>query len=270
MTLKRIALIGDLHCGDYTGLWHPDYIVEGGQWTNNPGQRYLYECWQDLLKWYPKKLDAVIVNGDAVAGENLAERGAKLVTTDIKEQAYCASMLLDPLRNRTDKFWVIRGTPYHENRKAEGPETLGDDLEATKWPDGKWSGMWLVAQLDDVILDVSHEIPFGFIYMSTALEREGTWSRKDKAGKNTNGKRIVVIRSHRHEYRIVGGLTRNLDDIEISVPCFQLQTELAQRKSPNKLVPDIGGILLEIDRGENGIRVLRRCYKHPVKEIIKI
>lgn len=270
--MKRIAVVSDLHVGDYTGLWHPDYVLEGGRWKSNKGQRYLYRCWQDLLEWYPKELDAVIVNGDATAGENPAERGAKLVTTDVKHQAWCAAMLLDPLRQRTEKFYVVRGTPYHENKKAEGPELLGRDLEAMEWPDGCYSGMWLVADIEGMgtILDISHAIPRGLVYMSTTLEREGMWARWDKAGKGVYRKRVVVIRSHRHELRMTMGMTQGLDDIEVGTPCLQIQTDYAIRKSPNKLVPDLGGILLEIEEGENGIRVLKRMYKHPRKEVVVI
>lgn len=273
--MKRIAIVSDLHVGDYAGLWHPDYVLEGGGgWKNNPAQRYLLRIYQDLLDWYPERLDAVIINGDVTAGENPAERGARLVTTDIKDQAHCAAMLLDPLRQRTEKFWVIRGTPYHIGRKAEGPEALGQDLEAMKWPDGRYSGMWLVGKVEgtNVVLDVSHEIPQTLVYMSTSLEREGVWARRDRRGKGISGKHIIMIRSHRHEWRITGGVTQTLEDIAVGTPCFQIQTPFAIRKSPNKLVPDLGGILIEINEEaeDNAIKVLKRLYKHPRKEVVVI
>ena len=272
--MKRIAVVSDLQTGDYSGLWHPDYVLEGGSWKSNKWQRYLWRIWQDLMGWYPDTLDAVFVNGDGTAGENPRERGARLVTTNLIYQGECAATLLDPLRQRTDKFYVLRGTPYHAGKKAEGPEAIGKDLGAEKWPDGRYSGMWFTGKVDgtNVMLDIAHEIPHRLVHITTGLEREGKWSRQDKRNKGVARHHIVGVRSHGHQFALTVILTGAYENIWVETPCFQIQTPFAIRKSPNKLVPDLGGILIEIDEGakENAVRILKRIYQHPKKEIITI
>lgn len=275
--MKYIPIVSDLHVGDYSGLWHPDYVLEGGTWKSNKWQRYLYRIYQDLLEWfggYSSWFDAVFVNGDGTAGENPAERGARLVTGNLGYQGESAAMLLDPLRQLTDKFFVIRGTPYHEGKKVEGAETIGKDLDAMKWPDGRYSGMWFTGLVEgtNVMLDIAHAIPHRLVYTTTGLEREGAWSRMDKRGKGVARKHIVGVRSHGHTYALTETLTDTYENLWVETPCFQIQGPHPMKTSPNKLVPDLGGILIEIDEEaeENGVRILKRTYRHPKKEIVLI
>jgi hypothetical protein len=44
--MKRIAVVSDLQCGSIFGMLPPDFMTgEGVPKLQNPGQRYLWECW---------------------------------------------------------------------------------------------------------------------------------------------------------------------------------------------------------------------------------
>jgi len=255
----RILYVSDLHVGDYFGLWLPSYRLEGGGWDKNSGQAYLLDCWNDALEWAPKRVDMFVVGGDANAGENPAEGSTHNVTTDCLAQAGCAAELLKPLAKRAPKgeTYLLAGTPYHEGRRSDGVKALAVYLKdyAHIWKSQEQYGWWLRKAIGDTILDASHAIPQTLVYDSTPLEREGQWALRNRDDREM----VLVVRSHRHIYRVTKGAV----DYCISTPCWQLQTPHAIQKSPNKLIPSLGLVLIEIEKGENGITDKARLYKHP-------
>jgi len=254
----NILVVSDGHEGDYVGLWLPSFEIEGGKWVPNKAQKYLQRCWDDAMQWLPGKFDIVFLNGDMVAGENLAEQGARLVTSDTMEQVNCAVERLKPLRDRADQFRVLRGTPYHEGKKTPAAEPLAKAIGADKWKNGAYSGYWYRKVHAGHIIDVTHHLPAALVYKSTMLEREGSWALRNRE----KDLPILLIRSHLHEFH-----RHDTDNtVEIITPCWQMQGPYGIKRSPNKMFPDLGLVWIEIEEGkeENEVHIHKRLYKHPM------
>lgn len=61
---ETIAFLGDIHAGSWWGLW-PRSRLPGDGFL---GPRYLLDCWDDLQRRWPKKLDLLILAGDLIEG----------------------------------------------------------------------------------------------------------------------------------------------------------------------------------------------------------
>lgn len=57
---ETIAFVGDIHAGSWWGLWPRDLLPERGF----VGVRYLLDCWEDLLRRWPRRIDLLILSGD--------------------------------------------------------------------------------------------------------------------------------------------------------------------------------------------------------------
>ena len=41
----------------------------------NVGQEYLWECWKHFIQDVPPRIDVLVINGDAIDGQNVKEQG---------------------------------------------------------------------------------------------------------------------------------------------------------------------------------------------------
>jgi hypothetical protein len=102
-------------------------------------------------------------------------------------------------------------------------------------------------------------------YRATAMDREMQWSAMTgKDDRKGMPKADFLIRSHVHFFL---GLEHSSKQGVIT-PCWQLQTKFMRKNSVSRMLPDIGGLLLEVDgqakeRGEAPCRVLKELYRLP-------
>jgi hypothetical protein len=246
--MRRGVVVSDLHCGSFYGMLPPDYITfEGVPKIQNPGQKYLWECWLDFVSRVETfGPDFVIVNGDCVDGPQKKNAGAELSLPSPKDQKDACIKTLKVLRSISAKakWYFTQGTPYHTGHFGEAEEDIAEAMDATAYPSvgsGKLCREVLTLWVEDVLLEAAHHISFSSTYKSTPLEKEAqaTWMA---AATHQLPIPDLQIRSHVHHFRHLGHPTGGI----LTTPCWQLQTRFARKNSTRRLLPDIGGTLLTI------------------------
>jgi len=267
----RLAWFSDLHVGSTVGLWPGKHRIEGGgTYEANAYQKWLYECWQDAVAEI-QSLDGPVIgvlNGDVIQGVNM--RDGQLITNKIDIQVQAAQKLLAPLIERFDKFYMIRGTEWHEGKASEHVEILGQLLGAEPDPaSGQYSRWEMYLEVaPDVVIHTAHHIGTSSVpwYEATVPLREllmqlAELSRffVDKAPQVK-----LVMRSHRH--RGIGVWAP--PDIQVYVtPAWQLKTAFAHKRATATL-PQIGYMLVEWDGTD--LTVKPRVYPLPPPDIERL
>jgi hypothetical protein len=234
----------------------------------NPGQKYLWECWQDAAERMGE-LDALVMNGDAVDGAQHMQRGTELCMSIPADQASAAEATLRYLWKATGKpkIYFIQGTEYHDSRAGREMEIVAMSMGATTYAGlgtGRYSHDILDLEVDGVVLNFMHGISCGGgLYRATAPDREGVWSAL--AGKEGKSPRAdCVIRSHAHSYVHVEHASKHI----VVSPCWQLQTRFMRKNSAYRMIPDIGYLVIHVDGqakklGADPCRIEKRLYPLP-------
>jgi len=273
VTKLHLVFFSDLHVGSSVGLWPDTFPVdEGGTYRGSPAQRWLLRCYQDALKEV-QALDGpviVVVNGDPIQGVHA--RDAQLVTSRWDVQAKACGVLLAPLAARADKFYMVRGTEWHEGRAAEHSEGLAEGLGAVKHPTTlarTWWELYLelpaVKRRDRVVVHAAHHIGASSVpnYEATIPLRE-LLIQLSELGRHFGTKAPDVrlsVRSHRH--RMVGVWVP--PDMQVWVtPSWQLKTAFTYKRA-GVLLPHIGWLRAEWDGREIVMRP--RFYRLPLPHI---
>lgn len=271
--MKRIVVVSDLHAGSFYGLLPPSFTTyEGVVKALNPGQEYLWQCWTDFtdrISHY--NIDAVLVNGDVVDGPQRRSEGAELSLPAPQDQVKAAMRTLRLLQNRAGaaKWYFTQGTPYHVANFGQYEEQVASELDAQRFfsvgvGDLCREVLWL--DVEGVIIEAAHHISVstGF-YRLTALDREMQWSALS-AKDATKGvpKADLVIRSHVHYFSSGEHASKQ----GVTTPCWQLQTRYMRKASVGRMMPDIGGLIIEVDgeaklKGEAPCRIVKELYKLP-------
>jgi hypothetical protein len=273
--IKRIGVVSDLHCGSIFGMMPPHFMAsDGRECKQNPGQAYLWECWEDAAK-HMGKFDALIVNGDVVDGCQFRQGGMEFCLPMREDQAAAAEHCLRYLWKKIGKprLYFIQGTEYHDARVGREVEVIARNLGAVKYRGlgtGRYSREVLDLQIDGTIINFAHGISAsGGLYRATAPDREGVWSAlAGKAGKSP--KADCVVRSHIHSYVHVEHASKHI----VITPCWQLQTRFMRRNSAYRMIPDIGFVVITVDdqakqKGGDPCRIEKRLYPLPPMRPVK-
>jgi hypothetical protein len=237
----------------------------------NPGQEYLWQCWEylrDKVRSLP--IAAVVVNGDIVDGRQQAQRGTELCLPLIEDQAAAAEQtlryLLSGIASRP-KLYMTQGTEYHDAKAGREVEVVARMLGARPYRGlgtGRHCREVLDLDVDGVVVNFSHGISVsGGLYRATSPDREGVWSAL--AGKEGKLPRAdVVVRSHAHYFVHVEHASKHI----VITPCWQLQTRYMRRNSVYRMLPDIGAVLVWIDgerkqRKEDGVIIEKILFDLP-------
>lgn len=258
--MKRILVDSDLQVGSLWGLspnpflkTMPGQPEEKMSITPNAGQKYLLECWKAKIAALPPRIDACVLNGDMIDGMQWKQRGMEAMSTDIGDQLHNAEKLLMMQKSKVKKWYVIRGSDYHE--KIEGvraPDILAEYLGVGRSYDV------LNLNVEGKIINFAHAIgtTAGF-YLATPLNQQAMWgSLMGNSGKTP--KADLIVRSHVHNYASLEfGKVK-----AITTPGWQLQTPYAREKNYYRWIPDIGSVILEVD--SEGVTVRKLKYDHPI------
>jgi hypothetical protein len=230
---KTIAFVGDLHVGSYTGIPAPWWLPRDEHRCS--AARYMLRCWRQLLRQWPRQIDALFLMGDLIDGKQPKSACTGVFSASFEEQVDGAIEVLAPLVRRARVVYRVWGTPYHEG--FEG--ALGKLDAAFGIPRSR------VAQDHEVlingnVLNVAHHPSGGAcIYKGTALDKEAVWSAVAAAEGKVNSPRWIV-RAHQHCYAEQHGECRSV----ISCPCFQLPTPHALKQNYWRWRPSLGGLLM--------------------------
>ena len=271
--MKRLAVISDLQCGSIFGMLPPGFITsEGIPKLQNAGQKYLWECWidfNDRLKEF--KPDAIIMNGDANDGNQRKQEGTELSLNLLVDQIRAAVTCLTVTKKRAPnaKWYFTRGTAYHVGQAGQYEEEIAKQIGAEKYSSvgtGIYVREILWLNVEGVIIEAAHHIGVsqGF-YRLTQLDKEMQWSAM-AAKDDTKGvpKADLLIRSHVHNFQHAEHASKQ----GLVTPCWQLQTSFMRKGSTYRMLPDIGGVFIEIDgkakeRGKPPCRILKELYPLP-------
>ena len=268
---KSILNIGDLQSGSIWALWHPQLTDIGEKTIGlNEAQKYLWECWEHFLKWVDEHpLDGIVFGGDLFEGQQPKDGGRTLMAIDHRWQRRNLEHLLEPLKQKPVKKYVIRGSAYHES--PDDVEGIAEWLGAEKDPEtGDYTFEYLFLDVEGKVINFFHEIsPSVGFYVTTALERENMWSR-------INSPKMVKrpvdynIRFHIHQ---ATGVSHSATATQIC-PGWQLQTKYMRRKprSMYRMLPEIGGMILIVNGEDNSepFRVKKMTYDLPAYSVIPL
>jgi len=249
---ETIAFLGDIHAGSWWGLW-PRSRLPGDGFL---GPRYLLDCWDDLQRRWPKKLDLLILAGDLIEGPQRRSGGHGVFSVSDKEQVEGAISLLRPFARRAERIIRITGTPYHD-----GP---GDPLIALDYAlEVAHTTQVLDLKLPEGILNVAHH-PMGgaTLYTGTQVDREGLWSTIASGAHRTHDARWIV-RAHRHHWLHQASETKDV----VLLPAWQLATPYAVKANYWRYQPSLGGVLMRRDPAAwGGYRFDPQLYALPLQE----
>lgn len=268
---NRVVVFSDLHVGSVVGLWAEGQPLEGGGlYMPNKFQRWLLECWQhtvdEIRRMRPKPI--VVANGDIIQGTN--PRDGQLVTSNKGIQVGAAFKLLEPVARVARKFYLIRGSEWHEGKAAEDVEILGEMLGAVpNESTGQYTWWELYLSLgqpgdpekESPVIHFAHHIGASSVawYEATVPLRDlllflaELWRFFGRQAPNVEG----AVRSHRHRYIRVD-LPPNLH--AVVTPSYQLKTAFSHKKA-SAMLPMIGYAILEYDGSEVDVR--KRIFPLP-------
>jgi len=270
---KFLLVISDLHVGSAYALMPKGFRASTGATVSlNTGQEYLWECWQHFLGLLPQKIDVLVINGDAVEGQNLAEECRFLAEVDPNFQARAAAELLAPVLSQVvsvDKqrqVYMSRGSRYHTGRGATTEETLGLLLAAVPGPDGRHTRPWFHLTMGGVLFDIAHHQSVTIRYRGMPLEREiGFFLERTARRGDRLPAELVIVRSHTHS-----GYRRYEENhrMAVATPAWKLQDDFAaMSKYPNRFASDdIGAVGFRVSGGH--VAIEKNLYPHPaVQEV---
>jgi hypothetical protein len=276
---KAIVVVADTHVGSIFGMLPPNFKTSGDIIQPlNEGQKFLWECWLQFVKWVGESVKpvAVVLNGDIMDGSQDKQKGCELAIPLHRDQVPAAVEVLKPLKDVTgDAAWLlVQGTPYHGGVAGGTDDSLAEALGCIPYPGygtGRFSREALDLDIDGVQLNFAHGISTTTgLYRATAIDRETLWAAL--AGKEGKAlKSDCIVRSHMHCYLQVEHPTKH----GVITPCWQLQTRHMRKNSLYRFIPDIGGIILWFDpdlkkNGEDPIRISKKLYPLPKPKATKL
>jgi len=258
-----------MHCGSVFGMLPPDFFTsDGREMPQNAGQRFLWQCWVDMAE-NVGHIDALIVNGDMIDGEDMKSRATNLCLTRPEDQSEAAVQILNYLLKKIHhpKTYCVMGTPYHDSPSGREAEVIAQRIGAEKYHGlgpGRYCRDMLDLEIDGVILNVLHGASGSAgLYRATGPDREGVWSAL--AGKEGKAARAdALLRAHMHFFVALQHPSKWI----IQGPAWKLQDGYARKSSAYKFIPDIGYYILEIDgekkkRKEDPCQLTKKLYLLP-------
>lgn len=210
------------------------------------------------------RLDAVIINGDLLDGENVQGAGRGCITSDPADQARAAVVLLTPLRKKCQKMYLVRGTPYHEGASHEGLELVGSELKCEKWgAAGRYSDLVLERTWRGHTINATHHQTTGFIWALGAASRMAAFASVAEADKGIP-RADIVVRSHTH----TDGIAFVNGRWVILTPCWSFVTPYAIKKQEYyraTATNALGAVVVTDDAGTLSVKPIR--YVIPQGEV---
>jgi hypothetical protein len=263
---ESILLCSDLHCGSSLALWPRNHRHTDGVHQLASYQEWLLDRWNEMVEGLPR-LDAVIINGDLLDGENNKGSGRGCITSDPADQAQAAVVLLSALRKKCRQMWLTRGTPYHEGASHEGLELVGSELKCERWGAGnRYSDLVLERSWRGHIINATHHQTTGFIWALGAASRMAAFASVAEADKGLP-RADVIVRSHTH----TDGIAFVNGRWVIMTPCWSFVTPYAIKKQEYyraTATNALGAVLLTDTDGTLSVKPLR--YVIPKGDVLPL
>jgi hypothetical protein len=245
--VARIGFIGDLHALSRYALVPPRFRPQADRPTSR-FYGYVWECWEHFCKHCPP-LDTLVVNGDSLEGETPTQRSPNDALTDsILDQADAAVDILKMIRPKVKRLWLLRGTPFHDQKHFEALELIGEKVKAEPWTDRRRTGEVLDLKWQGFGFNISHHQTGGWLYLAGGADRMALMACAAEAQGKTL-KADVIVRSHLHQKRIVQAHSKWV----ILLPGWKLPNPYAVQKMEYMRAMescDLGAVLMEVRNGQ--------------------
>lgn len=209
--VKKILVIGDLHCGSLVGLTPPSWFIS--EKRDKKIAKLQRQMWDNYIKMIRQvgQVDYLVVNGDAIDGHGKKSSGSELLTTDLLQQAQIAVECLQQIK--FNKILFTHGTPYHTSNQGgqDFQKVIADKLGGQIYDELRMS-------VDGVIFDIRHHVGSSSVPTSrfTSMAKNRLWDilLSQKQGRQNAD---VYIRSHVHYYTYCG----DSDYLAVNLPALQ-------------------------------------------------
>lgn len=298
-----IVVIADIHDGNINAVCTP----LARKYIKHPRKRILQEKLYDAWVWCSQQLtkpeiDLLIINGDAIDGNNSKDLGREVWTTSMIEQINdCAQLITDHYKFKN--VIVTTGSGYHVKRGADPYEEilaeklarhetegdLGEFLRREILPthferengvthvqgsnysytDYKWK---FKCEIQDhwEVFSITHHVSHSKVefYRSTPLAREMVTAELDASKYSPDERPTILIRSHTHYYCLLdfSGSTG------IITPAWKFPDEYLHRGGIGGTLPSIGieEIVLRRDQEKQFRKILAKGIRYPKEPIPNI
>jgi hypothetical protein len=216
---KSVLVVSCTHVGHLGGLCGP------GNWqsldTKDPKLLLVGTLQRQVYKWWDKTIcplapDVVVHVGDVIDGPQNKSGGEDLWTTRQEVQAEAAVELLGMLRKPRSKFYMAKGTRYHDPTNQE--QAIANALNA------ECCEPQAFVDVNGVVFDCKHKVggggtPSGRPGMRNQMLHNLLWSRR-----GGQPPADIIVRGHLHDYYHEGDETYT----GIVVPGVQFFSEWGQ------------------------------------------
>lgn len=134
MSIRHMVVISDLHIGSTVALCPDEFTRDDGVIIRpSPMQHWLRLHWKTFWDINVKKIVKrdpfiTVINGETVEGDH--HNTHQIVTRNISEQRQMSKELLMPLRRKSKRLYVVRGTAAHSGHQACDDETVARLIDA--------------------------------------------------------------------------------------------------------------------------------------------
>lgn len=267
--IRTVVVVSDIHAGSVVALMPPAFTTADGQKiSQNPLQRWFWDCWQRSLAWLDDVMDgdpaALVLNGDLIEGDH--HRTTEIVSRNIEDHLEIARILLDPLTRKCARTFVTRGTECHTGNTEHA---IGKLLGAEQNPETKRHAF------DRLTLDICG---LRFVARHNVSTTSRPWLEANGLGMELAAEQLSAVRNgepmprvlavaHRH----VGGHVVTGDGLCLATPAWQGLTRHGHKVVPaSRCRP--GLYVLDWRNLPDGTlpRVHRRLFEAPHAKAIKI
>lgn len=270
MSIRKLLVISDLHCGSTYGLLPPGFVTqEENPVHQNPLQAWAWSNWLDWQgQWWDERIGddpvALIVNGDATEG---VHHGTKeIISPDPSDHRMAARHVLQPLAERCEQVYIVEGTECHT---ANSEHRLAYDLGAVM-PDSRVKAAWDILRLriNGTLCQFQHHIgTTKRVYLEASQLSIELRNAQLEAFTTGQEPPTVLGAAHRHKY----GSYKAHSGLCFVTPPWQAVTRFGRKVVPSaRFVP--GVVLLDFTGKEPGAlpELYARTYTPPPDKVIEL
>jgi hypothetical protein len=228
------------------------------------------KCWQHMMSKLPRRIDVTVSLDEVMDGPSDSNKKYRTQITKPSLQRLNAKKLLLPIRNRSEKFFMVAGSNWHVDELGQSTYTLAEILEADAHPNGDILGYNLFLEFGNVVLDLAHSQSVVMVNRAMPAEREMRYRLVDDPFRGEQREIKFIARAHAHNWN----LSWDRHGISITCPGWQgpyYDFGTAKKSMARAMIHDMGWVLLKVTLGSDWpVIPYPTLYEQPKVETVKI